>query len=137
VQCTDAQGVAPPFALGRRRIDGRSAARAERVGAPRAAVGGLYVDLGLAAENAERGRRRGHVRAERRASELLAVGAMADANGARIDLRRKRDLAAMTAAVDAHRPISLSALRVIQGLVCQRFSTKAASSANSMVGPTP
>src|SRR5262245_48915797 len=88
--------------LDRGRIDRRAAVRAERVRAPRAALGGLYVDLRLAREQAERLARRAHHRAERRAGERLAVRAVTEPGGVRVDDRLVGDAPAVAASVYFH-----------------------------------
>ncbi len=89
--------------LRRGGVEMRAAVRAEHLRPPGAVLRRLDVGLGLAREQLEILRRRGHADAEGRAGKGLAIGAMTDVDLLRIDLRLEGDLAALAAAVDLHR----------------------------------
>src|SRR6266404_7255293 len=78
------------------RMDGRAAVWAERMPTPRAAVGGLDVDLGPPRQQAKRraGRRHGH--SEDGSRQHLTVGAIAQSDVLGIDLRLVRHSTTMT-----------------------------------------
>src|SRR5512134_3587443 len=86
----------------RRGPEARAAIRAERLRAAIAARGGLYVELGLAAE-LEAFLRHLDERHVGRAGQRLAVGAVADAGLLRVGFGLIAHLAAVAAAFDFHR----------------------------------
>src|SRR5581483_5684468 len=85
----------------RGRVDVRAALRAEGLHALAAAFGGLDVDRRLA-RDPERAVGRRNRSAERRAGQLLAVGAVADRRLLRVDLGFIGDVATMASTVDFH-----------------------------------
>ncbi len=78
------------------------AGAAEGVPAQGTAFGCLEVALWHAGQKHETGRIDGNRGAKRGAGEHLAIGAMADLQRGRVNLRREGDLPAMTASVDFH-----------------------------------
>jgi hypothetical protein len=64
--------------------------------------GGFDVNLRVPSKQNEAIRWRLDVRAECRAGEILAISAVTNRNHSGIDIRLKRDLAAMTTAIDLH-----------------------------------
>jgi len=81
--------------------------------ASRAALGGgLDVDLRLPSKQDEALRGRLDVRAECGPGEVLAISTMTNRNHGGIDARLKRDLAAMTTAIDLHGVFRLSRSRL-------------------------
>src|ERR1700694_4503622 len=85
---------------GRRRIDRRSAARAERLDARVAAVGRRLDVTRRLSGHSERRARNGDRDAERRAGAGLTIGAMTDRRLVGIGLTLDRDVAAVAGAVD-------------------------------------
>src|SRR5215469_4768402 len=85
--------------------------------ASRAALGrGLDVDLRLSAKQGEALRGRLDVRTKCRPGKVLAISTVTDCNRSGIDVRLKRDLAAMTTAIDLHGAFLLS-----HGIGCRAF----------------
>jgi hypothetical protein len=77
--------------------------------ASRAALGrGFDVNLRVPSKQNEAIRWRLNVRAECRAGEILAISAVTNRNHSGIDVRLKRDLAAVTTAIDLHGAFLLS-----------------------------
>src|SRR5215469_8699379 len=92
--------------------------------ASRAALGrGLDVDLRLSAKQGEALRGRLDVRTKCRPGKVLAISTVTDRYRSGIDVRLKRDLAAMTTAIDLH-----SALLLSHTIGCRAFWTRASSS---------
>src|SRR4029077_13609937 len=105
-------------------IDRRAARRAERLLASVAALGRLHVDRGSAGQKGKRARLRHHHRPEGGPGGGLAVGAVANDDSRRVDLRLESDAAAMTAAFDLHGPFLSSAL---SGAVRKSTRTRSAA----------
>jgi hypothetical protein len=97
----DAQRIARRV-LDRAGEDRRAAVAAEGVAALVAAFGGLHVALRSTAAEHKICRCSRNVGTEGRAGQGLAVGAVADGDTRRIDLRLEADPAAMAASVDLH-----------------------------------
>src|SRR5215469_2225329 len=84
------------------RINRRATIGAETVGALVPALGGLDVDAGFPFKESEAARGYGYTDTIGRPAQGLAIRAMADHRCVRIRFSFKRDLAAMTTALDFH-----------------------------------